>query len=636
MTRRPTAAGDDTRRADGPSGLTGAEAARLLRLLTPREAQVLALLAAGHDADGIARALGIPPGAARVHLHRAMRKLGVQTRASAAALATRLADPAPATERAERAERPTSRRRRAARSRRSPGRLPDGVRLRPAHHTPPRSSPGSPLPAAPEPAADAPQPVASLPTEPTAPPVLATVPATGTVPAAAARPVDFEAFCAAAHARLVQQVFLVATGRRRARHCVHAALGAASRRWETVSRLPDPEGWVRARAFDAVLSPWRRGGPRRTHRLHPPRLRIRVRPATEADAPPDGLTAAEAAAPTGRGGRATRPTRRDRALLRALRRLPRPQRRAVVLHDAVGLPVDEVAYEVESSTAAAAGRVLAARAALAASVPELVGDDPADPAFGDRLGGLLHRAAVRGCPAPRPPAAATLTTASLIRTAVGTGAAGLLSTAMGVAILATLLGGGPSTLFRQADPEPGPPACAGGAAVNTGPVLPGFESGVQSLWCNPSAGDQARLADGPPAPTTSPSGSESATAAADPPSPTPAGPPTAPVRPSTPAASAVPPVAPVPPVRPSAPVERPRPTASAAVSPGAVPNLPLVPVAPGGPRKPASPVEPTPPAAATPAATPAPSRPTTVGCTLLGRCPEPFPPAAAERTGPAR
>lgn len=60
--------------------------------------------------------------------------------------------------------------------------------------------------------------------------------------------------------------------------------------------------------------------------------------------------------------------------------------------------------EVESSTAAAEGRVLAARVALAAALPGLVGADPADPGFGDRLSALLYRAGVRGCPEPlRPP-----------------------------------------------------------------------------------------------------------------------------------------------------------------------------------------------------------------------------------------
>ncbi|MER5637086.1 sigma factor-like helix-turn-helix DNA-binding protein [Kitasatospora sp. NPDC002227] len=329
------------------------------RLLTPREAQALALLAAGHPTPVIAHALGLPPDTTRVLLHRALRKLGVRTRAE---VATALAVPTAA---------------------------------------------------APAPAVEAPFEVSFE--------------------------VSFGGLVEAAHARLVQQTFLLTGRRHRAKHCVRLALAEAGHRWRSVTG--DPEAWVRAHAFERALSPWRRGGPRRAHRLRLPRRRIHVHP--------------EQAQPA-----------RDRALLRALRRLPRPQRRALVLHDGLGLPAAVVATEVESSTPAAEGRIRAGRAALAAAVPDLVGPDPLAPGFGERLSALLHGAAVRGCPAPRRPAALRLRLLGHLRAGLPTAAAGLLTLAVGTAMIATLTGNGPSAHLHHppaasapsAEPPPDAPA----------------------------------------------------------------------------------------------------------------------------------------------------------------------------------
>lgn len=136
-------------------------------------------------------------------------------------------------------------------------------------------------------------------------------------------------------------------------------------------------------------------------------------------------------------------TDRDRALLKALKRLSRPQRRALVLHDGLGLPADAVAVEVESTVAAAEGRVWAARTALAHWVPELVGPDPAADGFADRLCGLLHRAAVRGVPEPHRPPVPLLRARHGLVAAGRTGAAALLTVAVGGAVAATLAGAAP-------------------------------------------------------------------------------------------------------------------------------------------------------------------------------------------------
>ncbi|MGW4897896.1 hypothetical protein ACWEQL_37455, partial [Kitasatospora sp. NPDC004240] len=307
----------------------------------------------------------------------------------------------------------------------------------------------------------------------------------------------FEEFYAGAHTRLVQQTFLLTGCRHRAVHCVGRAFGEAQQRWDEVGPAADPEGWVRGRAFEAALSPWHRGGPRRAHMWRLPHRRIRVRPADESQAvlpEHDRLTA------------------RDRALLKALRRLSRPRRRALVLHDGLGLPAPSVALEVESTLAAAEGRVWAARTSLARWVPELVGPDPAADGFADRLSGLMHRTAVRGCPEPHRPAVPLLRARYRLRDATLTGGAALLVAVMGAAVVATLVGRGPADLFRPAEAPPpavcattgdtvraaadAPPEAGIGAAV---PLVPGGPpNGVRSVWCSTTPGVPPVVVDPPP------------------------------------------------------------------------------------------------------------------------------------------
>ncbi|MFD5436178.1 LuxR C-terminal-related transcriptional regulator [Kitasatospora sp. NPDC127067] len=297
----------------------------------------------------------------------------------------------------------------------------------------------------------------------------------------------FDELYETAHTRLVQQVFLLTACRHRAVHCVRRAFGEARRCWGTAAGSGNPEGWVRARACELALSPWHRGGPRRAHVWGLPHRRIKVRPADETQAVlPDH----------------DRLTDRDRALLKALKRLSRPQRRALVLHDGLGLPAVAVAVEVESTRAAAEGRVWAARAALAAWVPDLVGPDPAAPGFADGLCGLLHRAAVRGCPEPHRTPVPVLRARYRLRTASRTGAAALLTVAVGGATLATLAGVRPAELFRPTTP-PTPTLCLAATAAQAAepavPLLPdGAPNGITSIWCSPAPGLEAVLVDPQP------------------------------------------------------------------------------------------------------------------------------------------
>ncbi|MBE4737132.1 RNA polymerase subunit sigma-70 [Streptomyces caniscabiei] len=145
------------------------------------------------------------------------------------------------------------------------------------------------------------------------------------------------AYCAPA---LVQQTYLLTGQRRLAREAVERAFQLAWHRWPEVAVDRDPAGWVRAAAHDYALSPWRRVHPRPFPRREPP--------------PAD---------PTGR------------ALLTALLELPPPYRRTLLLYDGVGLDLPDTAAETEASTPAAAGRLLYARAAVTARLPQPVAPD---------------------------------------------------------------------------------------------------------------------------------------------------------------------------------------------------------------------------------------------------------------------
>ncbi len=62
-----------------------------LRSLSPRERQILDLLAVGMRADGVAREIGISPATVYTHVRNIVAKLGVDTRTQAVAIATRYA-----------------------------------------------------------------------------------------------------------------------------------------------------------------------------------------------------------------------------------------------------------------------------------------------------------------------------------------------------------------------------------------------------------------------------------------------------------------------------------------------------------------------------------------------------------------
>jgi len=65
------------------------DAARLASFLTPREREVLALLAAGRSTAQVAAALGVATSTARTHIQSVLTVLGVHSRLEASALAVR-------------------------------------------------------------------------------------------------------------------------------------------------------------------------------------------------------------------------------------------------------------------------------------------------------------------------------------------------------------------------------------------------------------------------------------------------------------------------------------------------------------------------------------------------------------------
>jgi DNA-directed RNA polymerase specialized sigma24 family protein/transcriptional regulator with XRE-family HTH domain len=189
-----------------------------------------------------------------------------------------------------------------------------------------------PVPApAPDPASDP----ASDP-EPVLVPVPIEVPARASLTPAQAFDALY-AFCAPA---LVRQAYLLTGRRELARESVERAFQTAWQRWPEVAVDRDPAGWVRSVAYEYALSPWHRFRPRYRHPEPPP------------------------------------PDTSDRALLTALLNLPPSYRRTLLLYDGVGLGLAETAAETEASTPAAANRLLHAREAIAAQLPDL--SDPGE------------------------------------------------------------------------------------------------------------------------------------------------------------------------------------------------------------------------------------------------------------------
>ncbi|MEV6424045.1 helix-turn-helix domain-containing protein [Streptomyces sp. NPDC051662] len=148
----------------------------------------------------------------------------------------------------------------------------------------------------------------------------------------------FDALYAFTAPALVRQAYLLTGQRVLSQQSVERAFHLAWARWPEVAVDRDPAGWLRAAAYEYAMSPW--------HRLRSPRMR------------PDAVPRDQ-----------ERPEERE--LREALLRLPASYRRTLLLYDGLGLDLPETAAETEASTPATANRLLNARKAVAAQMPEL-------------------------------------------------------------------------------------------------------------------------------------------------------------------------------------------------------------------------------------------------------------------------
>jgi DNA-directed RNA polymerase specialized sigma24 family protein len=185
----------------------------------------------------------------------------------------------------------------------------------------------------------------------------------GPAPTRAELRVDFGAHLEANYRRLVAQLYAITLDPAEAHSAVQDAYSRAWRSWATVSRTPDPTGWVRRVAVRSTI-----------------RSRFRFRLRSRRPVGP-GLDTSVG------------------ALLAALRRLHPPERRCVVLHHMAGVSLPEIAAVEGVSVGTTAARLSRAQHVVNAGLVDLLSDvlGPDDP-------NALNGWAVPEWDSPRPPA----------------------------------------------------------------------------------------------------------------------------------------------------------------------------------------------------------------------------------------
>jgi RNA polymerase sigma-70 factor, ECF subfamily len=162
---------------------------------------------------------------------------------------------------------------------------------------------------------------------------------------------SFDDFYDASYGRLLRQIVLVTGDRGDAEDLLQDAYGRAAVRWRRLRDYQAPEAWVRRVALRLATDRARRARRRAAALL---RLRESRSPSVELSA--DLLD-----------------------LYDALRGLPAGQRQALVLHHLVGMPVEEVAAELNLPVGTVKSRLSRGRTALARSLapagPEVVRHD---------------------------------------------------------------------------------------------------------------------------------------------------------------------------------------------------------------------------------------------------------------------
>jgi RNA polymerase sigma-70 factor (ECF subfamily) len=146
----------------------------------------------------------------------------------------------------------------------------------------------------------------------------------------------FDEFYADTSSKAIAYVYAITGVLADSEDAVAEAYARAWQRWERVGSYEDPAAWVRRVAHRVAVSTWRRARNRKEahHRWG--------LAAPVAEVNPDTV-----------------------ALVDALRQIPPAQRRAIVLYHLVGLSVQEIANETDSSVSAVKHRLSRGRQALA-------------------------------------------------------------------------------------------------------------------------------------------------------------------------------------------------------------------------------------------------------------------------------
>jgi len=125
---------------------------------------------------------------------------------------------------------------------------------------------------------------------------------------------EFDEFFRITCPRLIGQAFVYTGSLDKAQDLAHETLTRVWQRWDDLRSYDDPGSWARKVLYNLATSQWRR----------------------------DQIQRREDTAPSHIDG----PDVEALALAQALRTLPAPQRQAIVLHDAVGIPVTDIAIEL--------------------------------------------------------------------------------------------------------------------------------------------------------------------------------------------------------------------------------------------------------------------------------------------------
>jgi RNA polymerase sigma-70 factor (sigma-E family) len=146
----------------------------------------------------------------------------------------------------------------------------------------------------------------------------------------------FDDFYQGTRSRVLTYLYSVVGDLAEAQDATQEAYARAWQHWATVSRAEHPEAWVRTVGWRLLAAHWRSA-------------RVRRRAYARQDAP---TTVAA-------------PSEDTVTLVSALRQLPEPQRRAIVLHHLLDLPLAQIATETGVAIGTIKARLSRGRTALA-------------------------------------------------------------------------------------------------------------------------------------------------------------------------------------------------------------------------------------------------------------------------------